>query len=232
VLGENGERYSFTNSQWKSDKAPKVGQKVDFVVEDETATNIYVLSSVSVLDSLDINKSDTRKGAVFAAAGSGLSLLSIIPILGILLALAGIVLEILGVKKLSDNAQNQKDIFKNYLLGIALFIVGIIIATFVMSAGIIGGAVAVAGESSSGAGASILGMVFGVLLYLGFAIASIVNMYKALNAIGLEYDVPLMNLAAKTFVLGTLTIPLFGLGYLVLLVFMILKIAAYLKIEQ
>lgn len=42
ISGENGERYEFYNSEWKSDKAPKINQKVDFEADDKIAKSIYL----------------------------------------------------------------------------------------------------------------------------------------------------------------------------------------------
>jgi len=45
ISGEDGNRYEFSNIEWKSDKAPKVNQKVDFETDDKTAKGIYLESS-------------------------------------------------------------------------------------------------------------------------------------------------------------------------------------------
>ena len=45
ISGEDGNRYEFSNSDWKSDKAPKVNQCVDFEAEEKNAKGIYLESS-------------------------------------------------------------------------------------------------------------------------------------------------------------------------------------------
>ena len=45
ISGEDGNRYEFTNEEWKSDKAPKTNQKVDFEADDKIAKGIYLESS-------------------------------------------------------------------------------------------------------------------------------------------------------------------------------------------
>jgi hypothetical protein len=45
ISGEDGNRYEFSNTEWKSDKAPKVNQKVDFEIDDKIAKGIYLESS-------------------------------------------------------------------------------------------------------------------------------------------------------------------------------------------
>lgn len=42
ISGDNGERYEFKNTDWKSNKAPAAGQHVDFEAEDKTAKGIYL----------------------------------------------------------------------------------------------------------------------------------------------------------------------------------------------
>uniref|UniRef100_UPI00404733F9 hypothetical protein n=1 Tax=Aliarcobacter sp. TaxID=2321116 RepID=UPI00404733F9 len=42
ISGDDGIRYQFSNSQWKSDKAPTVNQKVDFIIENNEAKEIYL----------------------------------------------------------------------------------------------------------------------------------------------------------------------------------------------
>ena len=41
ISGEDGKRYSFSVGDWKSDKEPKAGNRVDFVVAGDAATDIY-----------------------------------------------------------------------------------------------------------------------------------------------------------------------------------------------
>lgn len=42
ISAEDGNRYEFHNEEWKADKAPKVGQTVDFIIEDKQAKGIYL----------------------------------------------------------------------------------------------------------------------------------------------------------------------------------------------
>ena len=45
ISAEDGNRYEFINAEWKSDKAPNIGQSVDFVVKDNKAIGVYLVSS-------------------------------------------------------------------------------------------------------------------------------------------------------------------------------------------
>lgn len=49
ISAEDGNRYEFENKEWKSQKAPKVNQSVDFIVESEKAVSIY-LTNVGKFD--------------------------------------------------------------------------------------------------------------------------------------------------------------------------------------
>ena len=41
ISGDDGQRYNFTNGEWKSDKSPTVNQKVDFEIDEKNAKGIY-----------------------------------------------------------------------------------------------------------------------------------------------------------------------------------------------
>ena len=232
ISSDDGRRYSFSNSEWKASESPKVNQTVDFEIDGQSAKAIYLVKSQvsDFANSLNIDGREARKGAVFAAIGSGLTFLSIIPFLGILFLIVGIVLEFIGIKKLSDNAPKQRDIFINFIWGYGAIIVGTVIMTMILGASMLGSAMSM--HSGDGPSIGMGGMFFGIFIYLGFAIYGVIKMYKAINSIGIEYNVPLMKLVAKGYVIGIVLVPLFGIGYLVLFITFILKIFAYLKIEK
>jgi len=50
ISGEDGNRYEFTNAEWKSDKAPKANQSVDFEADEKNAKGVYLESSNLQLD--------------------------------------------------------------------------------------------------------------------------------------------------------------------------------------
>ncbi|CAM3979954.1 DUF996 domain-containing protein [Arcobacter cloacae] len=239
ILAEDGNRYSFTQEDTNS-QTLRVGQKVNFVLNEGFAKDIFIIKSQNnsftnneIIGSLQIDKSDTRKGAVFAAIGVGISFLGILPAIGVLFLIIGLVLELVGVYKLSENAKNNKDIFKNMILGYVLVFIGSIVMSLIMGAGMIGGLSSFNQNSLDlGVGIGMGGMIVGILVYVAFGIASIIKMYKALNCIGLEYNISLMQTSAKVYIAGILLIPFFGIGFLILLIFNIMKIFAYLKIEK
>jgi len=50
ISGEDGNRYEFTNAEWKNDKAPKVNQRIDFEADGKNAKGIYLESLNIQLD--------------------------------------------------------------------------------------------------------------------------------------------------------------------------------------
>ncbi len=49
ISGDDGQRYSFENREWKSSELPKVNQVVDFEVDEKNAKGIYLLQTDSIL---------------------------------------------------------------------------------------------------------------------------------------------------------------------------------------
>ena len=49
ISGDDGQRYSFENKEWKSSELPKVNQVVDFEVDEQNAKSIYLLQTDSIL---------------------------------------------------------------------------------------------------------------------------------------------------------------------------------------
>lgn len=46
ISADDGNRYNFSTSEWKSDKSPAVSQVVDFAINGENATAIYLDKNV------------------------------------------------------------------------------------------------------------------------------------------------------------------------------------------
>jgi len=47
ISADDGKRYNFNSSEWKSEKSPNNGQTVDFSIDGENATSIYLVQSNS-----------------------------------------------------------------------------------------------------------------------------------------------------------------------------------------
>lgn len=58
ISGDDGQRYSFVNSEWKNSVSPKVNQIVDFEIDGQNAKGVYLQSS---LNSIDIGSGEKSK---------------------------------------------------------------------------------------------------------------------------------------------------------------------------
>ena len=68
ITGDDGKRYSFPRTEWKSERDPRAGERVDFVeTSDGTAGEIYPLKAGAVAPDI---------GAVFQSGSDGLSRLA------------------------------------------------------------------------------------------------------------------------------------------------------------
>jgi len=172
-----------------------------------------------------INGSDVRKGAVYSAIGSGMLLLTIIPYAGILFAVLGVMLEFLGIKKLSCNAKNEKNIFKNFIFSYILVLVAVILSTIGIISNI--GSFFNPFNSSFNTTGSMLIVASFIAIIL-----SVILIYKYLTSISVEYNIPLMKSIAIGYIVGIILVPLFGIGFLILLIVHIAKIVTYLNIEK
>ncbi|WP_320033660.1 TM2 domain-containing protein [Campylobacterota bacterium DY0563] len=47
ISGDNGTRYDFVISEWKNEKAPAVGQTVDFDMNENSAVSIYLEKAIA-----------------------------------------------------------------------------------------------------------------------------------------------------------------------------------------
>lgn len=45
ISAEDGNRYSFSSSQWKGNKSPAINQMVDFSINEDIAESIYLVST-------------------------------------------------------------------------------------------------------------------------------------------------------------------------------------------
>ena len=116
--------------------------------------------------------------------GSILVLLSVVPSVGFILGIAGLVMVLLAVKQISD-AVNEREIFNNVLMAVILQIVGTAILTFAVIGGVlsmfamgsIGGSPFDGYGGYSGFGMMSDGAVFA---FLGFLVVGLIAMWIVL----------------------------------------------------
>jgi len=206
--------------------------KIDGNSQPKCAIKLKVAETFSLLSNYfdnafgqKINGSDVRKGAVYTAIGSGMLLLTIIPYVGILFAVLGVMLEFLGIKKLSCNAKNEKNIFKNFIFSYILVLIAIILSTI----GILTNIGTFFNPFNSSFNTT--GLIFVLISFIAIIFSAIL-IYKYLTSIGVEYNVPLMKYIAIGYIVGTILVPLLGIGFFILIIVHFAKIVTYLNIEK
>jgi len=206
--------------------------KIDDNSQAKCAIKLKVAENFSLLSNYfdnafgqKIKGSDVRKGAVYSAIGSGMLLLTIIPYAGILFAVLGVMLEFLGIKKLSCNAKNEKNIFKNFIFSYILVLVAVILSTI----GIISNIGTFFNPFNSSFNTT--GLIFVLVSFIAIIFSAIL-IYKYLTSIGAEYNIPLMKYVAIGYIVGVVLTPLFGIGLFILIIVHFAKIIAYLNIEK
>ena len=227
ISGDDGQRYNFENKDWKGSELPKVNQVVNFEIDEYGAKDIYLLENQDKdIDSLKVNHNEVKKGAIFAAIGSGIMILSLIPILEAII-FVGAIFELIGVKKLSNNAQIDKKIFKNMLysyiflaFSLIFIFVAIIIVSIPSSPNNIGF------ETNTLTTEKIVGIIVGGTISIIFIILSIIKMYKSINSIAKEYKNSLMQMSAKLYIASFVMIAM------LIIVFFILGAFSMITIEE
>lgn len=64
ISADDGKRYNFSASEWKSDKSPTANQMVDFIINGEDATGIYLEKAKYLLENVALG---VQKNKVVAA---------------------------------------------------------------------------------------------------------------------------------------------------------------------
>jgi len=130
IVGEDGKRYHFGIEDWKESQYPLKNMKVDFEVEEDRAKNIYLLEMPPQMPQQ--NNSTIKIDSnikILGGLGTIFILLSWIPYIGWLLALTGLILLSIALKKISNQAPS-KGIFKNWIISIVISVTAAIILFF------------------------------------------------------------------------------------------------------
>jgi uncharacterized membrane protein len=111
--------------------------------------------------------------------GSILVLLSVVPSVGFILGIAGLVMVLLAVKQISD-AVNEREIFNNVLMAVILQIVGIGILTFAVIGGVLSMFLIPSGPFFDGFTDSSMMGEGAVFAFLGFFVVGLIAMWIVL----------------------------------------------------
>ncbi len=172
----------------------------------------------------------------YGGIGSILVLLSFIPTVGWVLAIAGFVLTLIAIKYISDVVQDSS-IFNNALIAILIAIVGIalvgiaVVAYLFRFIGLRSLAGAAPGTVPRGAFGALTGIIAALVVVWILLVVSAYFLRKAYNAVSTKLNVGMFQTAALVYFIGAiLTIIL--VGFLVLLIAQILLIVAFFSIPD
>jgi uncharacterized membrane protein len=176
--------------------------------------------------------------------GSILALLAIIPSVGWIIAIVGLVLVVVAVKYISDVVQDAP-IFRNMVIGIGIAIVGAIVGGLIVLGGIfrflgsLAGLTSLTSLTTATSTAAIPSGVFGLLaaVLIGAAVLWIVLIVSAIfvrmsyNEISKRLNVGMFRTAALLYLIGAiLTVILVGL--IIVFVAEILLVVAFFSIPE
>lgn len=226
LLDDQGNRYSFGQGDVKSGVI-RNGSKVNFVVEGNRAKEIYIMAGGNPFDSLSqgatnlTGGSEIKTGAYIAAAGAFLSLFGLV---SSMMAFMGFGLELYGVYRLAVYKGEMSFFWYKVKAVAAGLIATMLIAYAVKSLFFFGFSFG----TLSGLGAvGILELILGFFLAIYAAIA----MFSALKGIASAYNANLFNIAAWLYLAALLTM-IFGIGAILMAIYSILLIIAYVTIQD
>lgn len=148
----------------------------------------------------------------FALIGTILFLLTIIPYIGGLLALVGLVLLLISIYNYSNKVFNDKNIFNKFLIGWICNVVGFVFAFIV---GVFSFMPLLLGSDSNDdalLGIAGLGIIFTLFIIYAASIVSAYFYKESFNLFAKYTNVNLFNLAGNVLFWGAIAIAAFGLG--------------------
>jgi uncharacterized membrane protein len=163
-----------------------------------------------------------KQAKLLGGWGSILFLLGVIPYIGFILSLAGLVMIIVANKTLSK-VLNNPSVFKNTLWGILVEFTGYILSLFL----VIGGAIGLSSASEETQGVGSLVVILGLILMYIFAIGGSYLLRNAFVEIGNRFNSDVMVWAGNLLFWGAILLILFGLGGIAMLIAWILAAVAY-----
>lgn len=96
ILGNDGNRYTFARSHWKSPVAPAAGREVDFVLQDMDAHDIYVLPGAASVAPPAQRQPISEEGASVVLGVIGIGCLALGFIVPLLPTVAAFVIGLIG----------------------------------------------------------------------------------------------------------------------------------------
>ncbi|HDN95910.1 MAG TPA: DUF996 domain-containing protein [Thermoplasmatales archaeon] len=178
---------------------------------------------------------DLREAKKYGGIGAILSLFGgIVPYIGIAITIAGIILLLLAVKKISEAVNNQ-EIFKNYVIYFILGIIGVIagIAVFLVYTGY---SILPLLKEEMGTGFKLIkkffiGLFLALAVYWVFGVIGAIYYKKSYDAISHHTKVDLFSTTALIYLIGMATVIVF-VGFIVVFVAKVLEIVAFFSLPE
>ncbi|MGC8935549.1 MAG: DUF996 domain-containing protein [Thermoproteota archaeon] len=178
---------------------------------------------------------ELKDAKLYGGIGSILSSFGgFVPLIGSLLSIAGFILEVLAVNKIS-RAVNDRDIFRNYIVALVVGIIGVVVA-MIFGAVILlllgGFEEGMYIFSREGYSLPFIGAMVLVLVVIWITLVIAMSfMKKSFESIAEKLNVPMFKTVATLYWVGALA-TIVVVGLLVLFVGNILKIVAYFSIPE
>lgn len=224
ILGEDGERYTFTQEDVRSPDLIH-GTKVNYIAEEACARDIYAIAGGNPVDAIAqgaasvTGGSEVKTAAYIAGFGA---LVSLVGSASLFFVFVGFAIELYGVYRLS-RFKNRPDIFWYQLKAVASLFAAMTLGSF----GLVGGIMAFVGELESlGTGAAVM-----VAFAVAAAVYSVYAMFRSLDAIAQAYRAQLFTVAAWLYLAGMATLAA-GIGFVILLAYTVVLIVAYFTLQD
>ena len=164
---------------------------------------------------------DVSTAKILGGLGYVFILLLLMPYVGWLLSLAGLVMAVIAINQISK-ALNTPDIFKNYIIALIVQILGVVIAV-IFGFGIFVSVGAFSGFKEEGFIAGLgVGLVIFLLVSYILGIASNFLFYKVFSTLGNRINVSLFKIGGLLLFIGAILVIAFGFGIILYLIAYIL----------
>jgi len=185
-----------------------------------------------------INLSEAK---TLGGIGSILTLLAIVPAVGIFVAIVGLVLVLLALRSTSD-ALGDRKIFNEMLLAVGLGVAGLVVAGLSVAAFAFSAlglnylpfsapAAAAVHWSDAGFWGVIGAVILGLAVVWVCLVGSSVFVYRSYGALGNKVGVSLFGTAALIFLIGAIT-TIFFVGFLLIFVAQVLFVVAFFSMKS
>lgn len=227
ISGSDGNRYTYKPSELKNakDTGYLVGSEVDFEIKDGKASEVYITKKAFNIDGKLLGD-DLPSIKLKAYIAIACSLLTFIPFLGVIFAIAAIILNIILVVSISKSS-NSTTLLKNFILSIVAVAVGLTIVLFSVGGSMFSLFLSGAKNTDFLSNMGFVGITFGIIIALSWLYFSY-QFYKELSFVTNE---PFFLYAFYARLVGGLTIVVF-VGFLFLLLDFVLEVIAWLRTKE